>query len=322
MKQVFIFSLPRSGSTLLQRTLMAHEKIASSAEPWLLLPQVYALRSQGQLSEYGSLPASRGINDLIENLPNKKADYYEAIRGFTDHIHSKMASNGEVYFLDKTPRYFYIIDELAEIFPEAKFIFLFRRPEQIYSSMIVTWGNNSFRSFLSSYHDLVDGFPKLSEGFEKHKSRSIAVNYEDFVKNPEAELRQIMTYLDLDYRDELTTDFSDQETKGRLGDPTGVKAYNSISTQTLDKWKATFNTRFRKHMAKKMIKKIDRTALEVQGFDKDAILKDIKGIKAKTFSLSLLPDYMDYLRDSLIRKLNLQLRYNKEFSWSKRKYLS
>ena len=35
---IFLFSLPRSGSTLLQRVLMSHKDIASVAEPWLMLP--------------------------------------------------------------------------------------------------------------------------------------------------------------------------------------------------------------------------------------------------------------------------------------------
>ncbi|MFW6066259.1 MAG: sulfotransferase, partial [Planctomycetota bacterium] len=39
---LILFSLPRSGSTLLQRMLSLHGRIASTAEPWLLIPQLYA----------------------------------------------------------------------------------------------------------------------------------------------------------------------------------------------------------------------------------------------------------------------------------------
>jgi len=38
MKIAFLISLPRAGSTLLQRLLMAHSGIASCGEPWLALP--------------------------------------------------------------------------------------------------------------------------------------------------------------------------------------------------------------------------------------------------------------------------------------------
>ena len=49
---IFVFSLPRSGSTLLQRVLMSHNDISSVAEPWILLPQIYSLKKEGTLSEY------------------------------------------------------------------------------------------------------------------------------------------------------------------------------------------------------------------------------------------------------------------------------
>src|SRR5919107_2181016 len=46
---LFLLSLPRSGSTLAQRILAAHGGIATTSEPWILLPYLYA----------NVLPASR-----------------------------------------------------------------------------------------------------------------------------------------------------------------------------------------------------------------------------------------------------------------------
>jgi hypothetical protein len=39
---LFLLSLPRSGSTLAQRILAAHAGIATTSEPWILLPYLYA----------------------------------------------------------------------------------------------------------------------------------------------------------------------------------------------------------------------------------------------------------------------------------------
>ena len=72
---IFIFSLPRAGSTLLQRVLMAHKDISSVAEPWILLPNVYTTKDKGTLSEYASTVSYKGVSDFINNLPNKKNDY-------------------------------------------------------------------------------------------------------------------------------------------------------------------------------------------------------------------------------------------------------
>ena len=38
IRPIFIFSAPRSGSTLLQRVLAAHTQVATASEPWILLP--------------------------------------------------------------------------------------------------------------------------------------------------------------------------------------------------------------------------------------------------------------------------------------------
>ena len=50
---IFLISLPRSGSTMLQRVLVGHSEIESSAEPWLMLPLVYSRRENGITAEYG-----------------------------------------------------------------------------------------------------------------------------------------------------------------------------------------------------------------------------------------------------------------------------
>lgn len=321
MKQVFIFSLPRSGSTLLQRNLMSHKEIFSTSEPWILLPQVYSLRSDGGLSEYGSLSASRAISDLIDNLPNKKQDYYDSLRIFINDIQEKLSINNETYFLDKTPRYYLIIDEIAKIFPEAKFIFLFRSPEQVYASMLQTWAKGNFRPFLRSYYDLVKGFEMISEGYLKHKNRSIFVKYEDFVVNPEKELKNILNYLQLDFDFEMTNKFSSQHATGRLGDPTGVKKYSTISTEGLVKWKKTFDTTLRQRIAYKMVNKISEEAYKVQGYDKQEVLNSIKSLPFK-IKFSDFKDILDFNLDKIRRKTNLQLFLGKEFKWVKKRFIS
>jgi len=321
MKQVFIFSLPRSGSTLLQRTLMAHQSIASISEPWILLPQIYSLKEQGTISEYGSMLASIGINNLINNLPRNIEDYYESLGKFIDEIHVKLSKNKEEYFLDKTPRYYLIINELRQIFPEAKFIFLFRSPEQIYSSMIQTWANNRLKPFLDSYHDLLNGNKKLSKAYSQFKNQSIAIRYEDFVGNTETQLKFILDYLDLPYDPLMIQNFQNQETKGGLGDPTGIVDYNTISNKSLIKWKQSITSPFRKKIIYNLIKKIDTNDLKIQGYDKKNILNSILDIKTR-IKFSDLRDLSDYCCDYLIRKFNLHLFFSKTFKWIRTKFMS
>ena len=63
---IFLLSLPRSGSTLLQRLISAHEDISSTSECWFLLPLIYMKKRYGTFSEYGSFEAYKSIEDYIK----------------------------------------------------------------------------------------------------------------------------------------------------------------------------------------------------------------------------------------------------------------
>ena len=43
---IFLISLPRSGSTLLQRIIGGHKDIHTTAEPWLMLHPFHALKAE------------------------------------------------------------------------------------------------------------------------------------------------------------------------------------------------------------------------------------------------------------------------------------
>ena len=76
MQPIVLLSLPRSGSTLLQRCLAAHPEICSTSESWLLLPGAYALRQEGVVSEYGHSILQMGVSDFCTGLPEKQNDFY------------------------------------------------------------------------------------------------------------------------------------------------------------------------------------------------------------------------------------------------------
>jgi len=318
---IFIFSLPRSGSTLMQRVLMSHEDICSVAEPWVLLPQIYMLKSEGTLSEYSSRSSHEAISDFIKNLPNGNQDYNSALRNFILELYTKQCRLNERYFLDKTPRYYLIIDEIVKLFPDAKFIFLFRNPIHVYASMISTWGENRFRKVRSSQNDIALGTKLLSKAYKKYNDIAISVNYESFVSNFEIELKRITDYLDLELSQDVLNNFQKQDTKGSLGDPTGVKEYSNISKDGIDKWKKVFNSRIRKKFALKLLKNINPEDLEVQGYNNGQITKEIKALNSKNPNYAFR-DFLDYYFNSLIIKFNLNLYFNKKFAWVKRKFLS
>ncbi|MBC3845739.1 sulfotransferase [Winogradskyella echinorum] len=323
---IFIFSLPRSGSTLLQRILLSHKSIGGTSEPWLLLPLVYSIKEQGGLSEYSNKLSNKGIIDLLSTLPNGNEIYYNEIRNFSTNIYSKFLKEDEVYFLDKTPRYYYIIDDLYKIFPNAKFIFLFRNPIQVYASILTTWCNNNFSKLYGSHNDLYYGFKKLSESYQKYgqKKNTFKVNYSDLVNNPLETIKSIQDFLGIEYNKDLEYNFVNTkiDTEKYLGDPTGIKKYSSITPETLSKWKTVFNSNVRKWILRKYIdKSLTDEDLKTQGFDKAQLLLELNQLKTKGKHNAIKDLFSFFIYKTIIR-FNLYLFFSKSTSWIKKTFIS
>ena len=173
IRPIFVLSLPRSGSTLVQRVLAAHDEIATAAEPWLLLPHGYALHERGMAAEYTQPIAARAIQEFVHHLPNGEADYWTAMRGFVLELYAKASGPEATYFLDKTPRYHYVTAELFQLFPDAKVIFLWRNPLAVVASIVDTWAKGRWN--VDRFQGDLDGIPALVDAHEAHPHTTIAV---------------------------------------------------------------------------------------------------------------------------------------------------
>jgi len=298
MELIFLFSLPRSGSTILQRLLAAHSKISTVSEPWLLLPFSYALKPAGLFSEYDHGTCYKAISDFVQQLPNKENDYNHALFDFVQTLYKKSCGPEASYFLDKTPRYYLIIPEIAKIFPNAKFIFLFRNPLQIMASHIETWTKGKLR--LERYYmDLYRGPKLLAEGYKNLEEKSIKVHFDDLIKNTDKTLKNILDYLDLEYDSSLIENFTKVKLEGQLGDKEGYVKYDQVEPKPLEKWKAVFATRYRKQFAKKYISKFSQSELKIFGYDFATLFKLIDDLKIQKKGLSF--DRLDLMISYIFR---------------------
>lgn len=315
-KLIFLLSLPRSGSTLLQRMLAISPEIQTISEPWLLLPLSSTIQNKHTLSMYNHQFASKAIEDFIQTLPNKHTDFYEAVEKFVLSLYFHPFSNDNVrYFLDKTPRYYMIIKFLSNVFPMAKFIFLFRNPLEVLASIVSSWTDNKF--YLYRYYlDLFYGPPALAEGFKELENRAIRVNYRDLVQSPNSEMKKICSFLDIKYGQGMIDKFTRIQLNGRMGDKKGVKEYKNITTESLDKWKGILNTSYRKMYAKRYINKLGDETLVTFGTDKNEMLREIASIRNIQHS-SLLDCF--YHTTSTIKRLVLIDYYKNLLKFSRKK---
>ena len=313
-KLIFLFSLPRSGSTLLQRILASHSKICTRSEPWLLLPYFYTLKKSGIYTEYSHKICFNAIQDFIAQLPKQSTDYYQELAKFATSLYRKCMKSYEIYFLEKTPRYYLIIPQIARAFPDSKFIFLFRNPLQILSSMIETWSDKRLR-LEEVYLDLFEGPKLLAEGYEFIKDKSISLNYEELLADPNKKIKDILTYLDLKYEKSIIDNFHELKLIGRMGDSTGIDQYKSINQQPLEKVHSILNTKYRKKFSYQYLSHIGDDTLKIMGYDYSDLLLQIKNIKHK--KLWMMKDRVDILVTSLYRYCEISM-FRKKIGHSKK----
>lgn len=251
---------------MLQRTLAAHSEVSTASEPWILLPFVYAQREQGVLAEYGHKSCARAIEDFVHSIDGKDEVYWKALREFALKLYTNASSPEAKYFLDKTPRYTLIANELVRIFPDAKFIVLFRNPLSVAASIVETWGKGDWNLGSRSV-DIYNSYELLDEFYSKHSDRCLKVNYESLVGRPQEEAARIFSYLGLKPVEATESAFKRVDLKGRMGDPTGVHEYAELSQDSIAKWERVLNNRFRRRWALDYLDWLGEERLKRNGYD-------------------------------------------------------
>ena len=277
---IFLFSLPRSGSTLLQRILGAHSQIATAPEPWILLPYLYALRPEGAYAEYGHRTSVKAIQGLLARLPNGRQDYLDEVRGLALRLYGKAAGSGGRYFLDKTPRYNLVADDVLEAFPDANYIALWRNPLAVIASILDTWLGGRWMPYHHKV-DLYEGLERVLEVYARQPQRWISVRYEDLVTAPENELKRVLARLDLAWEPAMVEDLSSQRISGAVGDSTGVHAYQQVSSAPLYKWHQTLASPIRKRWCHRYLRWIGPARLSLMGYEMDSLLAELEAIPTR-----------------------------------------
>ncbi|SFN10680.1 sulfotransferase [Dokdonella immobilis] len=141
-RPVFIVSPPRSGSTLLFETLAR-------------APALYTVggESHGRLEGMPELhPAARGFESNRLGVDEATPAVIAELRSRFDEVlrdrdGSSAPPGHRLRMLEKTPKNALRIPFLRKVFPDARFIYLYREPREVLSSMIEAWSSGRFRTY-------------------------------------------------------------------------------------------------------------------------------------------------------------------------------
>jgi hypothetical protein len=310
---IFLLSPPRAGSTLTQRVLGAHEAIATVSEPWLLLAPLYAIREGGAYAEYRHFLSRLALADFCRELPNGRDDYLSAVRTMALRLYAVAGNKPAArYFLDKTPPYSLIVDDIVRAFPEAKLLFLWRNPLAIVASEVAGLRRGRWRLHHVKVQ-LYEGLANLVAARQRLADRSCAVQYERLVTDPDSEWPRVFAYLGLSYDPGVLERFREVDLKGRVQDPSGALSYAALSTEPLGKWRATLASPVRKLWCRRYLRWIGAERLAVMGYDLDTLLCELGELPADFRRVG--PDLFDLAVSAAWEIIEPRILWDKFQAW-------
>lgn len=242
----FIVGCPRSGTTLLQRMLDAHPRVAVTPETHFMR-RFWARR----WSSGWSLPLprrERRLSAALAGLPEMQelgfeeprfrqllgSGEFSLARAFRLVLEGYADRRGVTWVGEKTPNHQIYLDRLRRFFPGVRFIQIVRDPRAVVASWKkVPWSTGAAVTDAEIWRRYArqarthDGAADVS-----------TVRYEALVTEPAETLRHLCGFLGLDFRDEMLS--------FHQGEPTGVnverepwkeRAARPLTTDRLESWR-------------------------------------------------------------------------------------
>jgi len=214
MNPVFIGGCGRSGTTLLGAMLGAHSDCLCVPESQFAIDVLRHFNFQS-----GEMENVKGVVEFIRNhwrfrlwdvdIDNEKVPFnqinnsYACFLNWIVKIYGESVNNpNPKIWVDHTPENIKNVGTLANLFPESKFIHIVRDGRAVASSVMpLDWGPNTITKAALWWVAWV-GFGLGTESFLE-RNQIIRIKYEDLVSEPEHTLKQICTYLRLDYQSQM-----------------------------------------------------------------------------------------------------------------------
>lgn len=291
---IFLISQPRAGSTLTQRILGTHREIYTVSEPWIMLHPLYAMRRDGYQAEYSIQNSQRALDNFLNLHPEGEDAYFQAVRQMNLPLYQGLLqTSGKRYFLDKTPRYYYILPELYRTFPEAKYILLLRNPLAILCSIFNTFIQDNWWRTQYYHGDLLKAPSLIAQGLIDLQNKSLVLQYEKLLVNPEIEIERVCNFLNVSFDAEIISYGDYNSEKWQFGDRSLIDQENKPMNQNCDRWQENLQNPIIWQSANNYLEFIGKDLLTDLGYSYTKLKEILEKQKPKT-QVILPPALQDF----------------------------
>ena len=181
----FLTSLPRAGNTLLGSIVNQSQYVKLTANT-ILTDVIYQLQLIKDIQIYKNFPDEKSLNNIIKNVFN---NYYQNWK--VDNIIDRGAWG--------TP---YNLECLKSIIKKPKFIILYRPVLECLASFIKIEKPINLETRchqLMSDEGIIGKYLWSIKNIIKEKENHVIINYKNFIKNPNKEIKTIFDYLEIPF---------------------------------------------------------------------------------------------------------------------------
>ena len=209
---IFIVGSARSGTTVMRFCLNQHSRIYIPFETAFfrrvygdrrLVPERRLARHADELvgQLFRSLDPTRAeFMPLRAELAAKVAKEARSYRDVATIVFGELARRkGKVRWGEKTPAHIFYLEQILELFPDARIICM----ERDARAVVASWMRS--RNLPTSLVLALAHYRSSARAARRHADRLLRVRYEDFVNEPAAVLRRVCAYIDEEFEPRMLT---------------------------------------------------------------------------------------------------------------------
>ena len=219
---IFIVAAPRSGSTLLFETLAASDQIATlGGEAHWLVESIPDLSPGAAAVDSNRLSAAHATPPIADRI------HKQILERLVDAAGEAPRDGKNFRFLEKTPKNALRIPFFNQLFPDARFIFLWREPRANISSIMQAWRSGKWRTYprlegfvlpwsmllppgwesmrglpleeIAAFQWRVTNLTILDDLSALERHRWTMLNYDDFLAEPAKTIQRLCRFAGLEY---------------------------------------------------------------------------------------------------------------------------